>query len=172
MCAGDGAYPQPPYTYIAAPPPNSNRGPPGPHDMIYSPTSYLVQGQIVTQPLTSHHGMHNLPIPFLSFVTSSKSFFFFFLIFSFAGPNANGRLMDLSGWNLPPGSFIVTTTRSDPNSLTDYSRPPPPGSSSSGGGGPSPIPGNVSCFNCGQSGHRGPQCQQTFFEEIIKPSPA
>ena len=88
------------------------------------------------------------------------------------GPNSNGRMMDLSGWNLPPGSFIVTA-RSDPNSLTDYSRPPPPGSSSSGGG-PSPIPGggNVSCFNCGQSGHRGPQCQQTFFEEIIKPSPA
>lgn len=76
---------------------------------------------------------------------------------------------------LPPGALFMA--RSD--QTADYSRPPPPGSSASGGGGcgggggPSPLPGGSnSCFNCGASGHRGTQCQQTTFDEIINPSPA
>ena len=79
---------------------------------------------------------------------------------------ANGRpsLMELP--YLPP----LFMTRSDQGGATDYSRPPPPGSQSSAGG-PSPIPGNNSCFNCGASGHRGTQCQQITFDEIINPSP-
>lgn len=61
---GDGtpSFPQHPFTFISGPPPNSaglpgNGRAPGPHDMIYSPQSYVVQGQIVAQPLGSHHGM-------------------------------------------------------------------------------------------------------------------
>ena len=79
---------------------------------------------------------------------------------------ANGRpsLMELP--YLPP----LFMARSDQGGATDYSRPPPPGSQSSAGG-PSPIPGNNSCFNCGASGHRGTQCQQITFDEIINPSP-
>jgi hypothetical protein len=79
---------------------------------------------------------------------------------------ANGRpsLMEIP--YLPP----LFMARSDQGGATDYSRPPPPGSQSSAGG-PSPIPGNNSCFNCGASGHRGTQCQQITFDEIINPSP-
>ncbi|XP_057366107.1 putative uncharacterized protein DDB_G0291608 [Daphnia carinata] len=144
---GDGTppFPQHPFTFISGPPPNSaglpgNARAPGPHDMIYPPQSYVVQGQIVAQPLGSHHG---------SSVT-----------------NGRPSLMEIP--YLPPGALFI---RSDQTGSTDYSRPPPPGSQSSGGG-PSPIPGNNSCFNCGASGHRGTQCQQITFDEIINPSPA
>lgn len=146
--SGDGAsYQQAPFTFITSgPPPSSARlGPSGPHhaEMMYSPGSYLVSSQIVAQPMSSHHG---------------------------GGSNGNGRHV-IEVPFLPPGTFIVATTRADGSGGTDYSRPPPPGTS-----GPSPIPlvaaGNVSCFNCGASGHRGPQCQQISVEEIIRPSPA
>lgn len=76
---------------------------------------------------------------------------------------------------------ILVTTTPGPSSRsdgmgTDYSRPPPPGTSSQPdcriGGVPSPLPGNLSCFNCGASGHLGTQCQQISVEDIIRPSPA
>lgn len=132
----------------------------------------MVQGQIVAQPLGSHH--HG---EFVSSVTGFSNSFrscFFFPRDRVAGSNAGGRpsLMELS--YLPPRAFIVTNaaaaSRSDAVG-TDYSRPPPPGSTLQPAG-PSPVPANVSCYNCGGSGHYGFQCTQVSVEEIIRPSPA
>ena len=162
----------PAYTLITSgPPPNSaglpgNTRPPGPHDMIYSPQSYVVQGQIVTQPLGSHHGT-----PVMKSAMSISIYALFLQHFHCIGSSANGRpsLMELPYF--PTGALFMTRSDQPGAIATDYSRPPPPGSQSSGGG-PSPIPGNNSCFNCGASGHRGTQCQQITFDEIINPSPA
>lgn len=77
-----------------------------------------------------------------------------------AHPTSNGRT---SMMDIPYLQVMVSRPAEPP---TDYSRPPPAGSA-----GPSPVP-PVSCFNCGSSGHRGTQCQQLTFDEIIKPSPA
>jgi len=71
---GDGTqpFPQHPFTFITSgPPPNSaglpgNTRAPGPHDMIYSPQSFV--GQIVAQPLGSHHGMQKDSSSVKSFV--------------------------------------------------------------------------------------------------------
>ena len=56
LVAGDGSatFAQPPFTFI--PPPNSSMGnrQPGPHDIIYPHGSYLVQGQVVAQPVVPH----------------------------------------------------------------------------------------------------------------------
>ena len=130
---GEGApsYAQPSFTFIPqGPPPGSNAmpgngRPPGPHEMMYPPTTYVVQSQIIAQPIAH------------------------------PASNANGRpsMMEM------PYLHVMLPQ-------SDYSRPPPAGSA-----GPSPVP-PVSCFNCGSSGHRGPQCQQLTFDEIIKPSPA
>lgn len=63
LVVGDGSatFAQPPFTFIppGPPPPSSSIGnrQPGPHDIIYPPGSYMVQGQVVAQPVVPH-GMH------------------------------------------------------------------------------------------------------------------